>query len=149
MVVVHHAGYALEWTETQGDGARWWAVWIVHHLNLGVPMFFVISGYCIAASAEATIDRGESAGSFLAPRVWRIYPPYWFALLGFLLMVAGLDAAGLARLLQRAARRQARPSPRARWVAVAGQHHAHRDVASSFHWTATTSVHGNRMVTLF
>ena len=97
MVVVHHAGYALEWTEAEGDWARWLAVGIVRYLSLGVPLFFVISGYCIAASADATIQRGNRPDRSCARRIWRIYPPYWFALLGFLLMVAGLDAAGLAR----------------------------------------------------
>ncbi len=97
LVVVHHAGYALEWSEAGGDWARGLVVLAVRRMDLGVALFFVISGYCIAASADATARRGESAGSFLARRVWRIYPPYWFALLGFLLLVAGLDAAGLSR----------------------------------------------------
>ena len=48
---------------------------------LGVPMFFVISGYCIAASLDSHRLRGDSAAVFLARRFWRIYPPYWVLLL--------------------------------------------------------------------
>ena len=44
---------------------------------LGVPIFFVISGYCIAIAAS------RSAGSldFLIRRFFRIYPAYWFSLI--------------------------------------------------------------------
>ncbi len=45
--------------------------------EMAVPMFFVISGYCIAASARSAIRKGESAGSFLHRRMRRIFPPYW------------------------------------------------------------------------
>lgn len=45
--------------------------------EMAVPMFFVISGYCIAASARSAIRKGESAGSFLRRRLRRIFPPYW------------------------------------------------------------------------
>ena len=34
---------------------------IVRFGSLGVPLFFVISGYVISASAEATLRKGESA----------------------------------------------------------------------------------------
>jgi peptidoglycan/LPS O-acetylase OafA/YrhL len=45
---------------------------------LGVPLFFVISGFCIHAS---TLNAGEfRLGRFLGRRFWRIYPPYLAAL---------------------------------------------------------------------
>jgi peptidoglycan/LPS O-acetylase OafA/YrhL len=44
---------------------------------LGVPMFFVISGYCLMASARSAARRGESARGFLYRRWLRIYPPFW------------------------------------------------------------------------
>jgi peptidoglycan/LPS O-acetylase OafA/YrhL len=98
MVVVHHAGYAL----SRAEAASSWPGWLVWYstrcMNLGVTLFFVISGYCIAASLEATRRRGESPWTFLGRRVWRIYPPYWVALLGFMAVVAGLHSAGFARL---------------------------------------------------
>ncbi len=43
----------------------------------GVPMFFVISGFCITASALSSQRRGESPGKFLTRRAMRIYPTFW------------------------------------------------------------------------
>jgi hypothetical protein len=43
-------------------------------------MFFVISGYVISASAEATLRRSETAGSFLKRRFMRIFPPFWLSI---------------------------------------------------------------------
>ena len=45
--------------------------------ELAVPMFFVISGYCIAASARSAIKKDEPAIRFLVRRLRRIFPPYW------------------------------------------------------------------------
>jgi peptidoglycan/LPS O-acetylase OafA/YrhL len=44
---------------------------------LGVPAFFVISGYCMMASSRSTIAKGQTAGSFLRRRLRRIFPPFW------------------------------------------------------------------------
>lgn len=62
---------------------------VLHHaghfsfgLNTGrVILFFVISGYCIAASAESCLRRGMSAGEFFWRRLRRIYPPFLLAVL--------------------------------------------------------------------
>jgi len=97
MVVVHHAGYALEKAEVGDSWGRWLAWLLVRRMDLGVSLFFVISGYCIAASADATARRGEDPWSFVRRRVWRIYPPYWFAVVGFGALIVGLNAAGLSR----------------------------------------------------
>lgn len=97
MVVVHHAGYALSRAEASGSWPGWLAWYLTRRMSLGVTLFFVISGYCIAASLESTRQRGDSAWTFLGRRVWRIYPPYWLALLGFMAVVAVLDSAGFAR----------------------------------------------------
>ena len=43
----------------------------------GVPIFFVISGYCIAATADASRSKPRPAVSFLYRRLRRIYPPLW------------------------------------------------------------------------
>ena len=45
--------------------------------HLGVPVFFVISGYCMAASASQVLAKGGSAREFLRKRFLRIFPPYW------------------------------------------------------------------------
>ena len=47
----------------------------------GVPFFFVISGYCIAAACESVGLNKTSTGKYFFRRFKRIFPPYWFALL--------------------------------------------------------------------
>jgi peptidoglycan/LPS O-acetylase OafA/YrhL len=42
-----------------------------------VPLFFVISGYCICASVDAARQRRTGAGEYFWRRFRRIYPPYW------------------------------------------------------------------------
>ncbi len=102
MVIVHHAGFAIRPGDPAGPSTWGWArralLAVVRNLDLGVPLFFVISGYCIAASVDAHRRRGSSSWGFLARRARRIYPPYWAALLVFAATTWGLDAAGLGRL---------------------------------------------------
>lgn len=74
---------------------RWVVVYVVNRMSLGVPLFFVISGYCILASADAIRRQGATPWTFLARRARRIYPPYWVAVLWFVAVVATLDAFGL------------------------------------------------------
>jgi peptidoglycan/LPS O-acetylase OafA/YrhL len=100
LVILEHAGVAL-WTGWEHDSAV--ATWLrqaivsVLQLNLGTPLFFVISGYCIASSLESCRRKGTTPATFLAKRLWRIFPPYWSALLGFVAFVVVLDALGLTR----------------------------------------------------
>jgi len=47
---------------------------------IGVPIFFVISGYCIMATLDSGRRRQRSFGEYLSRRFRRIYPPYWIAL---------------------------------------------------------------------
>lgn len=54
----------------------------IHFGFLGVPMFFVISGFCIHLSFE---QQGQEWVSFFIRRFFRIYPAYLAALLLFLL----------------------------------------------------------------
>ena len=48
---------------------------------LGVHIFFVISGYCIAASAYKIILKNQSPWYFLKNRLLRLFPVYWLALI--------------------------------------------------------------------
>jgi peptidoglycan/LPS O-acetylase OafA/YrhL len=57
----------------------------------GVPMFFVISGFCIAAASEACCRKSHGAATFFWRRFRRIYPPYWACLLGTVVLVGGGD----------------------------------------------------------
>jgi peptidoglycan/LPS O-acetylase OafA/YrhL len=45
--------------------------------SLGVPMFFVISGYVITYSAESSLKNKKSPFIFLKARFLRIYPAFW------------------------------------------------------------------------
>ena len=54
---------------------------------LGVPIFFVISGYCIAGAACSSARRPNPIQHFALARFRRIYPPYFFA------TVAGIAGA--------------------------------------------------------
>ena len=54
---------------------------LVARLWIGVPIFFVISGYCITASVIRTRDTGGTLGDYFKRRVRRIFPPYWTAML--------------------------------------------------------------------
>ena len=48
----------------------------------GVLLFFVVSGYCIHASAARLTNGGmRGVGTFLRRRMRRIYPPFWLSLL--------------------------------------------------------------------
>jgi peptidoglycan/LPS O-acetylase OafA/YrhL len=62
----------------------------------GVTIFFVISGYCISASAEDAYRTGRGMPDYFRRRVRRIFPPYLAAvtLTALLLMLAG--SLGLA-----------------------------------------------------
>ena len=56
--------------------------WLLHVSaggHLGVPMFFVISGYCIANAAMRSAGQASPVVHFLWARVRRIYPPYLLA----------------------------------------------------------------------
>lgn len=55
--------------------------WITRRGHLGVPVFFVISGYCITASAANSLRHGDAIRQFLYRRMRRIYPTYWFSIL--------------------------------------------------------------------
>jgi peptidoglycan/LPS O-acetylase OafA/YrhL len=49
---------------------------------MGVPVFFVISGFCIHLPQALNSQRPFSARTYLWRRAWRLYPPYLFALVG-------------------------------------------------------------------
>jgi peptidoglycan/LPS O-acetylase OafA/YrhL len=57
------------------------ALRFISHLWVGVPLFFVISGYCIAAAADSSRRRTNAVPSYFARRFKRIYPPLWIFLI--------------------------------------------------------------------
>ncbi len=47
---------------------------------LGVPIFFVLSGFLIWFSLERADNQGEAYSKYLRKRFWRIYPEMWVAI---------------------------------------------------------------------
>jgi peptidoglycan/LPS O-acetylase OafA/YrhL len=64
-----------------------------------VMVFFVISGYCIAASADSCQRNSVSPGGYMWRRVRRIYPPYFFAICFFVATRLVKDLAGMGNQL--------------------------------------------------
>lgn len=62
--------------------------YVAQYGALGVPMFFVISGYVITYSAESCIKDNLPATDFLRKRILRIYPAFWVSV--FVVLVAPL-----------------------------------------------------------
>lgn len=58
-----------------------WLAAIAEQGYLGVHLFFVISGYCIAQLVLREFRRGRNVLEFLRQRFLRIFPPYWAACL--------------------------------------------------------------------
>lgn len=91
------------------DGLRGLAALAVVLFHLGlmegghyaVMLFFVISGYCIAAATETCRRNGASFGSFMRRRLHRIYPPYFFAIVFFVLTRIGKAMIGAENELHR------------------------------------------------
>lgn len=101
LVVLEHVAVVLWPGSDFGEG---WAFQLQRgvvkllSLNIGSPLFFVMSGYCIASSVASAGREGRSPFSFLYRRLWRIYPTYWAALFLFAAVVIVLDGFGLERL---------------------------------------------------
>jgi peptidoglycan/LPS O-acetylase OafA/YrhL len=71
-VFTFHYGFS-----TQSQTTFPWLMSIFRLGDLGVPMFFVISGYCLMASLRTALRHSETVGSFMYRRALRIYPPFW------------------------------------------------------------------------
>jgi peptidoglycan/LPS O-acetylase OafA/YrhL len=60
----------------------------------GVPLFFVISGYCISASVDSHRRSDRSIADYFTRRFRRILPPYWVVLAATIVAVALTDQLG-------------------------------------------------------
>jgi peptidoglycan/LPS O-acetylase OafA/YrhL len=67
--------------------------------QLGVVIFFVISGYCITAAAYSALVTGKSVWRYGYERVRRIYPPYLAALILTVLSVMAINFANAHHLV--------------------------------------------------
>lgn len=78
MVVVFHGTlYAIARNPQAPHAAAWWIAALTRRLWIGVPIFSVISGYCISATADATRLRAVPTRTYFLRRFRRILPPYW------------------------------------------------------------------------
>jgi peptidoglycan/LPS O-acetylase OafA/YrhL len=98
IVVLHAAHNAAEAHLTVGVvGQGIFA--ILSRLGIGVPMFFVISGYCIAATVDSTRRKPKAPATFFYRRFRRIFPPYWVLAFISIVLVVVLTAAGQGDLV--------------------------------------------------
>ncbi|HEX4145997.1 MAG TPA: acyltransferase [Pirellulales bacterium] len=91
LVVLIHA-FSLP-TDLMDSAGPWsnvggWINRVATRLWIGVPIFFVLSGYCIGAAADAHGRRRRPIREFFTSRLRRIYVPYFAALA----LTAGLAA---------------------------------------------------------
>jgi peptidoglycan/LPS O-acetylase OafA/YrhL len=90
VVLLHYAEY------TKDHPAAHFVFAHVQHFNLFVDLFFVISGFVIAAQYLQKVDGPAAIGRFLWRRMARIYPLHLLTL-AFYLVVAAVLQSGLAR----------------------------------------------------
>jgi peptidoglycan/LPS O-acetylase OafA/YrhL len=77
--------------QLQGLSAAEGLLWATSRFWIGVPMFFVISGYCIAAAADSHRLQGLPLALYFKRRFRRIYPPLWLSLAILVSSVAGAE----------------------------------------------------------
>lgn len=63
------------------------------HGHLGVQLFFVISGFCIANAADGVLFKQAPIRAYVIARIKRIYPTYWAALVLAMLFSATASLA--------------------------------------------------------
>ena len=92
-VVICHSSVSAYKTAPNLDGGPWpWLALTLGFGYLGVPLFFVISGFCIHLPQARALASGEPGPTpawcrFFARRFWRLYPPYLAAMgLAFVLL---------------------------------------------------------------
>jgi peptidoglycan/LPS O-acetylase OafA/YrhL len=100
MVVLYHSTFYVKapisiHPITQIDNL---ILFVFRRLSIGVPIFFVISGYCIAASCDSIRKKGIKIKTYFWRRFRRIFPPYWILCLISILLFAGFSWAGRAYL---------------------------------------------------
>jgi len=93
IVVLHAAHYANEARDSANFAGRF-LLWAVSGMGIRIPMFFVISGYCIAAISDSTRRKPSAPAQFFLRRFRRIYPPYFAITLLTILLTVALNIVG-------------------------------------------------------
>src|SRR5262249_49501534 len=104
MIVVLHSSFYVRYSSLPETvraenpvGSR--VLWAIGRMGIGVELFFVISGYCIAATADSTRRQRVGVGQYFKRRFRRIFPPYWVGLLFAMAVVSLAWACGSPALL--------------------------------------------------
>lgn len=63
----------------------------------GVPVFFVVSGYCIFAAAQRAAKSKGGAAQFLRRRALRIYPTFWISIAVVILVPYAMELIAAAK----------------------------------------------------
>src|SRR5262249_4303224 len=80
IVVCHLGASAYDGAPNLG-GEPWpWLGFVMGFGYLGVPLFFVLSGFCIHLPQARREDVEPQWRRFFAGRFWRLYPPYLAAI---------------------------------------------------------------------
>lgn len=88
VLLFHFAGHPM--FDPPPDGVLGFLHALAQYGYLGVPVFFVISGFVIALSAGSNRTSPRYCTIFIIRRLTRLSPPYWFAIaLAVLLKYAG------------------------------------------------------------
>jgi peptidoglycan/LPS O-acetylase OafA/YrhL len=103
LVVVFHVFYAT-WFEAGNQSSQAYRsfsgllVLLASKFSYGVTLFFVISGYCISATVDASARRQTPIADYFRRRVRRIFPPFWVFIVLTALGIALVHALGDGRL---------------------------------------------------
>lgn len=99
VVVCHFSVSAFQQVPRAESGAWSWLHLVLGFGYLGVPLFFVISGFCIHLPQARALAAGAGAAPawprFFARRFWRLYPPYLAALAVALVLASLVDGPAL------------------------------------------------------
>ncbi|MCE9565146.1 MAG: acyltransferase [Planctomycetes bacterium] len=94
----------------EGGSVADWLMVLGTRLWFGVPLFFVISGYCIAGAADSARRKPHPGLTFFWRRFRRIYPPLWAFLAITAVVVALLPDAAIPGPNEEHARPLPRPT---------------------------------------
>ena len=82
-VVLYHYAGLMAYHHIPVGSVSAAALGVIHYGRLGVPVFFVLSGFVIAMTASRYTLTPATGGRFVLRRLVRIVPPYW-AMIGLI-----------------------------------------------------------------
>lgn len=94
VLVFHSTFYFADLNQPAPDRLSHWIYAAIRCFWQGVPIFFVISGYCITAACENMQGSSAGARQYFWRRFRRIFPPFWIFLGCAGVLVAGVGLMG-------------------------------------------------------